>query len=361
MGDSEEVKPGQMMRAAIYRGRGDITIEDVPVPTPATGEILIQVAAVGICGTDAHEYHSGPHMYPTEPFIPGHEFAGHVVELGHGVAGFSVGDLVAAGAGISCGTCYWCRLGTTNLCEKYETLGLQLPGGLAQYVVAPAETCLEVGSAGLSPYVAALAQPMSIAVHSMKRGQPEPGDLAIVIGAGGIGAFLTHALSNRGVITLVVDIDLERLRIAQALGAELAVLPNDITGSLAMVTSDGVPAVIYEVTGTSAGLELALSQAAPGTRIVVIGLQDGTHPIEFRNLALRENGLIGTNAHTFAADFGEAVSILAQRTGGWSDVAPVVIPLDDLVEQGLKPMIDGAANRVKTLIDPWAGAERPSH
>ena len=347
------MKHGEAMRAAVYRGAGEVTIEDRPIPEPGPDEILIRVAAVGICGTDAHEYDSGPHMFPATPFTPGHEFAGHVVERGSDVTGFAAGDLVAAGAGIPCGRCHWCRSGATNLCDRYQTLGLQLPGGLAQYVVAPGGTCLEVGSLGLSPDVAALAQPMSIAVHSMKRGRPKPDDLAIVIGAGGIGAFLVHALTHHGVMTVVVDIDTERLAIARTLGAEAAVQPESLADVLEDL-SGGVASVVYEVTGVPAGLELALAATAPGTRVVVIGLQDGTHPVEFRRLALRENELIGTNAHVFAADFAQAAALLAARFGGWSDIAPVAIPLDDLVELGLRPLIEGTATRIKTLIDPWA-------
>lgn len=357
---TETMKTGQTMRAAVYRGMRDLTIEDRPIPAPGPDEILVRVSAVGICGTDAHEYESGPHMFTSAPFIPGHEFAGHVVELGTAVTGFSIGQLVAAGAGISCGNCYWCRLGSTNLCETYETLGLQLPGGLAQYVVAPADICFEVGSTGLSSDVAAMTQPMSIAVHSLKRGRPKLGDMAIVIGAGGIGAFLVHALAVRDVTTVVVDLDLERLNIAKALGAELAVRPDDATDSLASLMGVGVPSVIYEATGSPTGLEFALSRAAPGTRVVVIGLQEGNHAVEFRNLALREIELIGTNAHAFAADFGEAVELLAARSGGWTDVAPVAIPLNDLVQGGLSPMIDGTGNRIKTLIDPWSETQRPT-
>lgn len=347
-----------MMRAAVYRGVRDITIEDLPIPTPGPGEILIRIGAVGICGTDAHEYESGPQMFPLTPFTPGHEFAGHIVELGPGVAGFAVGDLVATGAGVSCGECFWCRSGKTNLCKSYQTLGLQLQGGLAQFALAPANTCLEVGSLGLTLDSAALAQPMSIAVHSMKRGRPDLNQPAMVIGAGGIGTFLIHALAQHDVTTLVVELDPMRREVAMSLGAAGAVMPDDTNDGLGDLGGDGVPSVIYEVTGTPAGLDHALSHTAPGTRVVVIGLQDGEHPIRFRELALREIELIGTNAHVFGADFAEAARLLSARSGSWSDVAPVAFPLDDLVEHGLKPLIEGSASRIKTLIDPWASAVR---
>ena len=131
------------MRAAVYHGRGDVRVQDVPVPAISEDEILLEVTAVGICGTDAHEYAHGPTMFPIDaphpvtghsgPMIPGHEFAGRVAALGAGVDGLGVGDRVATGAGISCGECFPCRRGRSNLCRRYATLGLQRNGGLARF------------------------------------------------------------------------------------------------------------------------------------------------------------------------------------------------------------------------------------
>ena len=339
------------MRAAVYHGAGDIEITDLPIPEPGPGGVLLRVSAVGICGTDAHEYESGPHMFPSGGFVPGHEFAGHVVAVGEEVSGLSDGDLVASGAGVSCGRCRPCTRGASNHCDTYLTHGLQLPGGLAQFVVVPAETCLDVGALGLSPDFAALTQPMSIAVHAMRRGRPTPADAVVVIGAGGIGAFLTYALAQHGSAPLVVDLDRSRLDVAEALGASATSQPEDFPTS--------TPSLVYEVTGTAAGLDLALSLASDGTRVVAVGLQADVTPIEVRQVSLRETELIGTNSHVFAADFPEAARLLATRAS-WSDIAPVAIPLVDLVEGGLRPMVEGRVDRIKTLIDPWAGETRPT-
>jgi (R,R)-butanediol dehydrogenase/meso-butanediol dehydrogenase/diacetyl reductase len=339
------------MKAAVYHGAGDIEITDLPIPEPGPGDLLLRVSAVGICGTDAHEFESGPHMFPSGGFVPGHEFAGHVEAMGAEVAGFAEGDLVASGAGVSCGHCRPCSRGASNHCDTYQTHGLQLPGALAEFVAVPAETCLEVGSLGLSPDFAALAQPMSIAVHAMRRGRAQPGDDVVVVGAGGIGAFLTFALAQHGAAPLVVDLDRPRLDTARRLGAKETSLPADMSSPIA--------AVVYEVTGTAAGLETAISLAGDGTRVVAVGLQDGATPIEMRQVSLHEIELIGTNSHVFAADFPEAARLLSTREG-WSDVAPDAIPLDDLVEAGLRPMVEGRVTRIKTLIDPWVAEARPT-
>lgn len=359
----------QTMLAAVFHGRGDIRISEVPVPIPGDDDLLLRIATAGICGTDAHEYATGPHMFPVDrahpvtghsgPFIPGHEFAGYVVAKGSAVSGFEVGALVTSGAGISCGECYWCERGASNLCATYVTVGLQVAGGLAQYAVVPARVCIDVSSTGLGPDVAALAQPMSVAVHAMRRGRLEAGEVAIIVGAGGIGAFLTYAASRSGAHVIVLDLDDDRLEIALELGAREIIHPGSGPG-LDEVLADGqlIPAVIYEVTGTAAGLQLALDTAQPGTRIVLVGIQSDSSEIEFRRVTLGEIELIGTNAHSFALDFPEAIDLLASRADGWADIAPVVVPLDKLVDDGLIPVVEGRARGIKTLIDPWSDITR---
>lgn len=344
---------GSRMRAAVYHGPGDIRLADQPMPTPRPDEVLLKVAAVGICGTDAHEYVSGPHVYPGAGFIPGHEFAGVVVEVGETVEGLAVGDLVTSGAGISCGVCDWCRSGKTNHCKAYLTYGLQLPGALAQFVVVPARICFDVGGLGLSPDFAALAQPMSIAVHALRRGRVEPGETSVVVGAGGIGSFLTYALAAAGSPPAVLDLDPERLHIAEGLGASVTSQPGNDLGE-----PFWGPSVVFEVTGSHKGLEKAISLAGPRTRVVLVGLQSHHAQLDLRDVSLREMELLGTNAHTFTSDFPWAVHLLANRKGGWSDVAPLAIPLESLVDEGLVPMVEDRARPIKTLIDPWASDRR---
>src|SRR5512146_211633 len=159
------------MRAAVYYGDHDVRIEERTMPTRGEGEALIRVLRSGICGTDATEWRSGPHLFPVDgtphpltghvgPLILGHEFVGEVVEAGPG-SRFAVGDRVAAGAGVWCGACPRCREGRTNLCWSYTTLGLNVDGGMAEFVAAP-ETMLAPIPDGLSADLAGLAQPLAV-------------------------------------------------------------------------------------------------------------------------------------------------------------------------------------------------------
>jgi (R,R)-butanediol dehydrogenase / meso-butanediol dehydrogenase / diacetyl reductase len=356
------------MKAAVYHGAGDIRIEDVPDPTPAAGELLLEIHAVGICGTDVGEFLHGPMSYAVAghpvtghqgPLIPGHELSGRVVERGPSSGGFEIGAVVASGAGISCGECFQCQSGRTNLCLRYSTVGLQRNGGLAQLCSVPAATCVDVSPYGLDEETAALAQPMAIAVHSMRRGRVAAGEDALVIGAGGIGAFLTYAAAESGARVTVVDLDRGRLELARALGATETIKPSG-PGLLAEALGElGVrPTVVYEVTGGRVPLEEAILTVVPGGRVVVVGLQERPFELDFRRLTLTEVELIGTNAHVCGADLPEALRLLAARGGRWSDVAPTMIPLDRLVDDGVRPMADGRATRIKTLIDPWADTAR---
>ena len=350
------------MRAAVYHGSRDIRIEDLEVPDPGAG----------ICGTDASEWSHGPTMFPVStrhprsghlgPMVPGHEFGGRVVARGHGVEGFPDDAVVASGAGISCGKCPACTRMLTNFCEQYFTVGLQRNGALAQYVTVPASICLPVEEHGLGDDGAALVQPMSVAHHALHQGSPQPGDTVIVVGIGGVGAFLVFAAAEMGLRVVAADLDAERLQIADALGAHRTV-EVDRDEDLAMqlrAALEGSAQVVYEVTGVDAALQAALAVVAPRGRVVAVGLGARPVPIDARSITLREVSLVGTNAHVFGADFGEAARLVGRRSGGWSDVAPVALPLDALVERGLQPMVDGRAERIKTLIDPWAMAVRPT-
>ena len=359
------------MRAAVFHGQNDIRVEDVIEPTAGPGEVLVKVGAVGICGTDAHEFVHGPVMFPIQhahavtghvgPMIPGHELAGTVIASGPGAEWLSEGTVIVSGAGISCGDCHWCRRHRTNLCENYSTLGLQRDGGLAQYVAVPASTCVDVSPYGLGIDEAALGQPMSIAVHAMRRGRLQEQDVAVIIGAGGIGAFLTYAAAELGSTVVVADLDAERLSIAHGLGAGHIVSPSHGSSLAEILNSNGlIPSVVYEVSGSRAGLAEALTVAPRGCRVVLVGLQ--THPIELdlRSISIREIELIGTNAHVVGIDLPEALRLLASRKSGWRDIAPTALSLDELVNEGLLPLAESRSTRIKTLIDPWAESSRPT-
>jgi (R,R)-butanediol dehydrogenase/meso-butanediol dehydrogenase/diacetyl reductase len=358
------------MRAAVYHGAGDVRIEAVPLPVPEAGELLLEIHAAGICGTDAQEYASGPHLHPSGgphpvtghagPVIPGHEFTGRVAGIGSGVVGFAEGDVVASGAGISCGACRQCRRGRTNICENYATVGFHRDGALAEFCRVPASVCLSVEPYGLTEDEAALAQPMAIAVHAARRGRPSAGDEVVIVGAGGVGVFLTLACASRGADVVVADLDADRLAIADALGARRTIRVEPGGPGLAERIADlgMTPDVVFEASGTTPGVAAAADMLPRGGRLVALGLPHAPREVDLRDLALAEQEIVGTNALVFRDDLPEALRLLATRRESWSDVAPMALPLDELVAEGLVPLAEGRTTRIKTLVDPWAGEAR---
>lgn len=344
-------------------GKGDIRLEQVPVPSALPGELLLEVTSVGVCGTDAAEWAYGPKLFPIEvphpvtghvgPMVIGHEFAGRVLDVGDGVDPAWVGRLVASCGSNPCGTCEECITGRSNLCRRYNAVGLHRDGALARYVSAPVASCVDVGALGLNPDEAALAQPMAIAVHSMRRSGVQAGDVAIVQGVGGIGAFLIVALLDLGARVVAVDLAEERLAIARSLGAHVTVIAGlpDSAGRIAAEFSTRIP-VFFEVTGSESGLRLALDLVPMGTNVVMVGIHKAPRTVDLGKVTVREISLIGTNALVRETDFPDAARLVASRRGQWSEIAPEPLPLDDLVEGALRPMSEGHPPSIKTLIRP---------
>jgi (R,R)-butanediol dehydrogenase/meso-butanediol dehydrogenase/diacetyl reductase len=355
------------MKAAVYHDTQDLRIEDVPTPRPGPGELLVKVAAVGICGTDAHEFTAGPVQYPIHrrnpvtghlgPMIPGHEPAGVVVAAGAGVTGFAPGDAVASGATTPCGACDRCREGRPTICRCISAVGVHRDGALAEYAVVPAVTCLRLEPYGLAPEVGALAQPMAIAVHAVGRGRLRLGEHALLVGAGGIGSLACHVAAAGGARVTVADRRPDRLRLARDLGAhETVVADGDGDARLAAL---GEADIAYELTGTAAGLATALSAVRDGGRVVQVGFHHESRAVDLRRLTLKELEIVGTNSLALYPDLPVALQLLAAREQGWRDLAPELIPLADLVDGAIRPIAERTATRVKTLIDPWANSARP--
>jgi len=343
--------------ASVYRGPNDIVFEQRDVPEPGPGEVLVRVGVCGICGSDATEFSRGP-VLARPPMVLGHEFAGVVEKAGPGVA-LTAGATVVAGAGIACGECRMCRSGRTNLCTSYSTLGLQHDGGLQGYVVAPESTLLDVTDAGLSMDTLGLTQPMSIAVHTVRRSGLKAGQDAVIVGVGGIGSFITVAASAVGARVLVVDRDASRLELAMNLGAHASLVAGEtpLVDRLAELGME--PDVFFEVSGSRPGIDSVFEAARPGATIVPVGIQKTPIEVLFSEWTMREYTIVGTVAHVMGTDLPEAVRLLGTRPD-WSDVAGEIIPLAALVEDGLAPLVDGSASQIKTLIDPWATEARPA-
>jgi len=343
------------VRAAVFHGARDVRVETVPDPhPPAADEVVLEVLRAAICGTDAAEWDHGP-VLCRPGVVLGHEFVGRVAALGEDVTSYSVGDRVVSGAGISCGHCVWCLRGRTNLCAEYRTLGLQVDGGLAEYVTSPASICRRVPET-CDDDAAAMTQPLAVALHALSRVALRPDETVAVIGAGGIGSFIVAGAAHRAVEgrVVAVDIDAERLATASALGASESA---DATGrdlaELLLELSDGIGfEVVIEASGAPHAPAAAIASARRGGRVLLVGLHGAPRELELTQTIVREVDIVTTVAHVCDSDIPAALDLLAG-----SDVAAVTagprIPLDVLVDDGLRPLAEQHASG-KILVRPHA-------
>ena len=254
------------MRAGVLHGPLDLRVEEWPDPRPAAGEVVIEVALNGLCGTDATEYAKGPMMVPLQtrhagsghigPTVLGHEFIGTVVDATADSRSW-IGTRVACGAGVSCGTCRWCLGGRTNLCATYYTLGLSTHGGLSELVAAPVSTLVAIPD-GCPDTEAALAQPLAVGLHAVDRAGIVDGDDVVVMGAGAIGSFILAGLrGHQGTLT-VIDVDPRRLEVARQLGATATVVVDaeDHHGGAARQSRFGTARRHRELRGPRRGVHL---------------------------------------------------------------------------------------------------------
>jgi len=350
----------EKMKAAVYHAAGDVRIEERDVPTPIAGEVLLKVLRSGMCGTDASEYKSGPKIFATQtqhpvsghhgPMILGHEFIGEIVGDVDAASGFSTGDVVASGAGISCGTCKRCREMRTNLCEKYVTLGLNRDGGMAEYVAVPTSTLVKV-PAGLGLDAAGIAQPLAVGLHAARRAGVREGDKVLLIGAGAIGTFVLAGLRNlfRAEVT-VLDFGGSRLERAARLGADHTVEVGDnAEADIRKIFGDAGIDVIIEASGAPGQLQFAIGLVKRGGNILQVGLPSTKQEIDVHKIVMSEINIQTTLAHVCDQDLGPALEILGATTLA-EELIEGVYPLSEISSQ--LELLGAGHIQGKVLFDP---------
>jgi (R,R)-butanediol dehydrogenase / meso-butanediol dehydrogenase / diacetyl reductase len=337
----------------VFHGPHDVRIENVAEPAdPAEGEVVLEVLRAAICGTDASEWDHGP-ILCRPGVVLGHEFVGRVAAVGADIPDLRVGDRVVSGAGISCGRCAWCLAGRTNLCVEYRTLGLQVDGGLAEYVTSPASICRLVPEQ-VDDDAAAMTQPLAVALHALSRVALQRQESVAVVGVGGIGSFIVAGAAHRAPDGRVVAIDLDpqRLATASALGAHEAVDASgqDLAQLLLELTGGVGFDVVIEATGAPHAPAASLAGARRGGRVLLVGLHGAPCELELTPTILREIDVFTTVAHVCDTDIPAALELLAESVVATVTAGPR-IPLDELVAEGLRPIAERRATG-KILVTP---------
>lgn len=266
-----------IMKAAILRKIGTpLKIEKLPIPTASAGEILIKVAACGVCHSDLHAVDGDWTPGPTLPLIPGHEVTGHVAAIGAGVKGFRLGDAVGVPWMYSaCGQCEFCQAGMETICKAGEATGYSKPGGYAEFMLADAKFVARLPK---SADLYALAPILCAGVttyRGLKRTHARPGQWMAVVGIGGLGHIAVQYAVAMGMRVVAVDVDDAKLKLARKLGAEMTVNARNVDPAAEIQAKIGGTHGAVVTAVATAAFEQAIGMLRPAGTVAYIGLPGG--------------------------------------------------------------------------------------
>lgn len=316
----------------------------VSVPAPKADEVLIEVKASGICGTDIHIYR-GDYL-GSYPVIPGHEFAGIITAAGPEVTRFKTGDHAAVEPNIACGNCPACLHNRQNFCENWGAVGVLQPGAMAEYALAPEKNVFAIGS--LSFREGAFVEPLSCVLHGVERCGVHMADRVLVIGAGPIGNLLIQTIGSRGASDItVVDRNPARLALAARAGASRTADSLDSLDDAAAGAFD----VVVDATGVPALMARTVEYARPGGRILLFGVPPQDGRLDLPAFPVFRKGLSIHSSFTSVRNSFQAVRMLQSKAVDVSALVSHVLPLERFAE-GMEMIEQGKDGVLKVHIDP---------
>lgn len=342
------------MKAYWMQESGKGALVDTPVPEPQAGEVRIRTAYSGICGSDLHAY-KGVHIRRPLPLIPGHEASGVIDAVGRGVNGLALDSHVTVHPERGCGQCYACRRGWSNVCISKTLLGTQKwPGAFAEYFCAPASQVIEL-PAGLPLRLAALAEPVAVAVHAVRQAGFSKGQSMVLFGAGGIGSLILILCKVLGGgHATVCDLRDFTLDVAKGRGADLVLNTSEVAAP-DQLEKLGVPMAdtVFIAASHHDLVNQSFKVARPHGVVVLVGQFNKPGVIDVDKSRLKEQQIVGSFTYT-ADDFGEAVRVLAVHPDAFAPVISAEISLGQ-VDDTVKAMIAGTVNAVKIVARVGAG------
>lgn len=319
------------MKAAVLYAPGQLKLSEVPVPEPGPGEVLVRVAACGICHTDLHYIDHGVSTFKS-PVILGHEVSGTIAGLGPGVSRFREGDRVLLPAVFTCGTCRACRSGRENICEQMKMLGNHVDGAYAEYVAAPAKDCFSLPQEIPLADACLIGDAMSTPYHAVKhRAQVRVGETVAVFGCGGVGINAVQFAALAGGHVIAVDLDDRKLERARQFGAREALNARSVERvdkEIKKRTGGGVD-VAMEVIGKPETIRAAFDSLRPGGRLCAVGYSAEPVTLPFSKVMFYELAVVGSLGCR-PGDYPELIELVR---GGRVQLTPLVTgryPLDDI-------------------------------
>jgi L-iditol 2-dehydrogenase len=322
------------MKALALVAYNRFELQERPTPDIGPDDVLLKVAACGICGSDVHGM-DGSSGRRRPPIIMGHEAAGAIARLGSNVTDWKEGDRVTFDSTINCGKCWFCRRGQINLCDHREIFGVSCEecrreGALAEYVVVPRHILYRLPDS-LSFRHAAMVEPVAVAVHAVNRSHVQLGDTAVVLGAGVIGLLLVQALRAAGCGRIMaVDLDPTKLEFACKLGADDALRPdqNDVAAEVMRRTDGRGADLALEAVGIAPTVQTGVKCLRKGGRLTLVGLLADKVEMPMQTIVTRE--LTIDSSYISCGEYPACLDLMARRA---IDVEPLI--------SGVAPLADG--------------------
>jgi L-iditol 2-dehydrogenase len=320
-----------IVKALVLNRYGQLDYQDVPEPTIGPGEVLIEVRACGICGSDVHGM-DGSTGRRRPPVIMGHEASGVIARVGAAVSGWATGTRVTFDSTIWCGECAACRAGRINLCGQRRVLGVSCDeyrqhGAFAQYVAVPQHILYRMPD-GLSFEHAAMVEPVSVAVHAVDRLPIALGDTGLVIGTGMIGLLVVQALRAAGCGRIIAaDVNPQRLALAGQLGADEQIRSDQVSlaDEVLRLTGGRGADVALEVVGAAATVRAAVLSLRRGGHLTLVGNVSPTVELPLQAVVTRELTLYGTCAS--CGEYPACLELMQRETIGVAPLLSAVAPL----------------------------------
>ncbi|MEE2813914.1 MAG: galactitol-1-phosphate 5-dehydrogenase [Verrucomicrobiota bacterium] len=321
------------MKALLLEEYRKLTITDMPQPKVGDHDVLVQIKACGICGSDIHGF-DGSSGRRIPPLIMGHEAAGVVTDTGSAVTQVKEGDRVTFDSMLSCGNCYFCGRNEMNLCENRRVLGVSCEdyrqhGCFAEYAVVPEHIIYPMPD-NLPFEHAAMIEPVSVAVHAVKRTPISKGDTAAVIGAGMIGLLVVQALKAAGCFKVIaVDLADEKLKLAQELGADFGINPKstDTVQAIQDATDGRGADITMEVVGATATVKSAIESTRKGGHVTLVGNLAPEVGFPLQSVVTREITIYGSCASN--GEYPECIDLLARGIIKVDSLISAKVPLEE--------------------------------
>lgn len=343
------------MKAAFFLGDGKFETRDVPVPEIGPRDVLVHVAACGVCGTDVHIFHGDKGSAPVHPpVVLGHELAGVVEKAGREVTGLKAGDHVTVDPNIYCGKCHYCQIGKKQLCTDLFAVGVNRDGGFAEYCAVPETQCYRLNEHVPLRY-GAMAEPLACCIHGVDRAHIMPGNTVCVVGGGAIGLMMVQLARLSGASRVILSEPVAmRRKAGLKVGADAVIDPvsEDITQRLQELL--GVPGadVVIECAGVPAATQQAFQAAKRGTTLLLFSVPraGATYTLSLEDVYQKELTVVGSmiNPDTH----GRATALINSGAIDLETVITHAYPVEKL-EQAIRMQM--GAESLKVIVEPWKG------